>query len=157
MTLTKLVAFAVITASAPICNAQWAETVYSYSSLSGQVCDGNGAIALVTGDYDIHGAVQDYYVITGDSTQDPSWRMFFANLCNNTWWVTRDWTAVHMSAGDHLVVKEPCEYRWGANAFSRTNPSATAERYGGTNSSPGYKVATGNLYCTITAGQGGDG
>ncbi|HTQ11751.1 MAG TPA: hypothetical protein VMI31_16945 [Fimbriimonadaceae bacterium] len=101
----------------------------------------------------------DWFYVTGATTQDPPWRMLFANLCSNQWEITGPVWSYTASAGDAIYNYDNCQLEQGKEVFWDYSGGVvvdTAERDLVRDEGPGYHV-TNYFWWKVVHNQGGGG
>ena len=119
-----------ISLSAPVQSVgqTWTETIYSLTSPAIQHDQARNSFSVSrTYQYNWCSDERSHFVVTGDTTQAPSWRMLFTSLCANYWW---EHECFSFTAPDDGTVTNRTKFttRTGSNEFSGTNPTASAAR-----------------------------
>jgi hypothetical protein len=70
----------------------------------------------------------DYFVVTGAATQEPSWRLLFQQLANDSWFFQRDFGPESFPEAGTVNNWVTRDKRSGANNFVHTGTSQTASR-----------------------------
>lgn len=128
--LLRLSSLCLLALGTQLAVAQWSETGYQSNVVEW------GHVLILTVQCpttDLYTVVNNrtcFYKVTGSSTQDPLWRPYFANLCDNTWGYSYS-EQFYCEAGSIIRVYD---YGWsmtnGYNSFTRSNPSDSASRTG---------------------------
>ncbi len=125
-------------------NAQWTETTYHENKNTWST---TANVSLTAGWTTLFHNRACHFTVTGSSTQSPSWRAVFADICDNEWMFEWSQTFFLNQAAQIPGTETGFAYVDGANAFTRTNPSDSASR-----SVDGYIVTS---YTIVLPGGGG--
>jgi len=157
--LSKLLPIVVLgTSLATAARCQWVEESYSVT-ITNTSLPIDGFNCLVDGPVVWNAATQNWFYVVGSATQDPAWRMLFANLCTNLWTATGPVWSETFSAGDSVIDWDNCELQSGSESFWHYSDGVvddTAERDLSKDGGPGYHVTDSFSY-TVTHGGGGGG
>lgn len=106
----------------------WTESAYAVTSPPKEHDEARSAFTVNANQrYQWWTQEASHFIVTGSSTQSPSWRLLFANLCNNSWWYFESFDYTPTA---HGTVTNRVKYstRTGLNSFLGTNPTAEASR-----------------------------
>lgn len=106
----------------------WTETIYSLTSPAIQHDQARTSFNVIrSAFYPWCSEERSHFVVTGDTTLSPPWRILFANLCANYWW---EHECFEFTAPEDGTVTNRTKFttRTGSNEFSGTNPTSSAAR-----------------------------
>ena len=106
----------------------WTETAYVVTSPpTPHTQDANSFSVANSIVYNWYSSATSHFTVTGATTQNPSWRMLFANLCDNSWTDTYNFTYTPTQDGT-ITNKTDYTTRVGINKFVWSAIDATAQR-----------------------------